>query len=127
MKVRKIAPLCQVCLYVINVGGVNVWLRAVTVGIAVMNNGNNTFRTKWLHNNSAIWPGLNTITIQQLTLRLSTDGVPPDGTPVIVFSVLDGVWIVASILLFVGSLVFIVICLGFIIIFRDKKYSVQPF
>ena len=79
------------CLYVINVGGVNVWLRAVTVGIAVMNNGNNTFRTKWLHNNSAIWPGLNTITIQQLTLRLSTDGVPPDGTPVIVFSVLDGV------------------------------------
>ena len=53
-------------LYVINVGGDNVWLRAVTVGIAVMNNGNNTFRTKWLHNNSAIWPGFkNTITIQQ--------------------------------------------------------------
>lgn len=49
------------------------------------------------------------------------DGIPPDGTPIVIVNVLD--WYVTFIgtLLMASAFVFILICLTFNIIFRNKK------
>ena len=52
-----------------------------------------------------------------------TDGIPPDGTPVTVVTTGDMPVIVYHSFLFATSTVFIIVCLMFNIIFRNKKLA----
>ena len=51
----------------------------------------------------------------------AADGVPPDGTPLTVFKTGELLVIVVRVILTVMTTVFIIVCLGFNIIFRNKR------
>lgn len=55
------------------------------------------------------------------TIPFSTDGVPPDGTPVTVVTSGNTGVIIKHVLLFATSTFFIIICLGFNIVFKNRK------
>ena len=64
---------------------------------------------------------LVTRTLYNLYVNFYTDGIPPDGTPVMVITQGDKAVIILHWLLFATSTLFIIICLGFNIIYKNRK------
>ena len=62
----------------------------------------------------------NTLVITVLTLH-AVDGTPPDGTPRIVINMGSQVVLIVRVILTSITAVVIIVCLGFNIIFRNKK------
>ena len=64
---------------------------------------------------------LVTRTLYNLYVNFYTDGIPPDGTPVMVITPENTAVIALHLSLFATSTLFVIICLGFNIVYKNRK------